>query len=100
MGIVKHNNELDESGAYPYGFDLEVDAWRKVAEDRDSEASASITIEALKLSGDLDPSVNLEGEAVMEELVSSLLGLSLSSRSQPPGKALSYYSYRGGCTNT
>ncbi|OLY84968.1 hypothetical protein AYI68_g856 [Smittium mucronatum] len=78
------NHELVESGAYPYGFAPEVDAWRVVAEDRNSEALASISIEALELSGDLDPSVNLAGKPVMEDLVSSLLRLSLSSSTNPP----------------
>ncbi|OLY85212.1 hypothetical protein AYI68_g605 [Smittium mucronatum] len=45
-----------KSGAYPYGFVQEVDAWREVAEDRDSEASASVSTDALELSDDLDPS--------------------------------------------
>ncbi|OLY80054.1 hypothetical protein AYI68_g5859, partial [Smittium mucronatum] len=36
------------------------------------------------LGEDLDPSVNLAGEAVMEDLVSSLLELSLSSDPNPP----------------
>ncbi|OLY85117.1 hypothetical protein AYI68_g697 [Smittium mucronatum] len=78
------NHELVRSGAYPYGFAPEVYSWREVAEDRDSDASASISIEALGLSGDLDTSVNLAGEPVMEYLLSSLLGLSLSSGPNPP----------------
>ncbi|OLY82602.1 hypothetical protein AYI68_g3279 [Smittium mucronatum] len=86
MGMVMRNHELVESGAYPYGFAPEVDAWREVAEDRDSEASASM--EALELSGDLDPSVDLSGEQVMEELVSSLLGLSLGSGTNPPASVV------------
>ncbi|OLY84363.1 hypothetical protein AYI68_g1474 [Smittium mucronatum] len=77
--MVMRNHELIESSAYTYGFAPEVDAWGEVAEDRDSEASVSIYIEALELSGDLEPSVNLSGEPVMEYLVSSLLGLSLGS---------------------
>ncbi|OLY84701.1 hypothetical protein AYI68_g1126 [Smittium mucronatum] len=84
MGIVTRNHELVESGAYPYGFAPEVDVWREVVEDRDSEASTSVSMYALELSGDLDPSVDLAGEPVMEELVSSLLGLSLSSGPNPP----------------
>ncbi|OLY84812.1 hypothetical protein AYI68_g1019 [Smittium mucronatum] len=82
--MIKRDIELVESGGYPYGCAPKVDAWREVAEDRDSEASASISTEALELSEDLDPSVNLAVERVMEELVSSLLGLSLSSDPNPP----------------
>ncbi|OLY84503.1 hypothetical protein AYI68_g1324 [Smittium mucronatum] len=84
MGIIKRDRELVESGAYPYRFAPGVDAWQEVAEDRDSEASASISIETLELSEDLDSSVNLAGEPIMEELVSFLLGLSLSSDPNPP----------------
>ncbi|OLY85720.1 hypothetical protein AYI68_g88 [Smittium mucronatum] len=84
MGMVTRNHDLVESGAYPYGFAPEVDAWRELAEDRDSEASASVFMDALELSGDLNPSVDLAGEPIMEELVSSLLGLSLSSGPNPP----------------
>ncbi|OLY79457.1 hypothetical protein AYI68_g6474 [Smittium mucronatum] len=84
MGMVKRNHELVESGAYTYGFSPEVDAWREVAEYRDSESSTSISIEALKLGEDFDPSVKLAGEPVMEDLVSSLLGLLLSSGPKPP----------------
>ncbi|OLY81148.1 hypothetical protein AYI68_g4749 [Smittium mucronatum] len=84
MGMIKRDNELVESGGYSYGFSPEVNVWREVAEDRYSEASASISISALKLSEDLDPSVNLAGEPVMEELVSSLLELSLSSDPKTP----------------
>ncbi|OLY77797.1 hypothetical protein AYI68_g8167 [Smittium mucronatum] len=65
MGMVTRNHEL-------------------VAEDRESEASASVSMDALELSGDLDPSVDLAGEPVMEEPVYSLLGLSLSSGPNPP----------------
>ncbi|OLY82710.1 hypothetical protein AYI68_g3161 [Smittium mucronatum] len=72
MGMIKRDHELVESGAYPYGFVPEVDAWREVAENRDT------------------------GEPVMEDIVSSLLGLSLNSDPSPHGKALAYYSYRGG----
>ncbi|OLY84976.1 hypothetical protein AYI68_g851 [Smittium mucronatum] len=84
MGMVKRNHDLVESGAYPYCFTPEVEAWREVAEDRDSEVSASISIEALEVIKDLDPSVNLAGELFMEDLVSSLLLLSLSSGHSPP----------------
>ncbi|OLY77597.1 hypothetical protein AYI68_g8362 [Smittium mucronatum] len=48
MGMVKRKHEFVES-----------------AEDRDSEALASISIEALKLSEDLEQSVKLAGEPVM-----------------------------------
>ncbi|OLY79167.1 hypothetical protein AYI68_g6771 [Smittium mucronatum] len=82
--MVMRNHELVESGAYPYGFAPEVDAWLDAAEDRDSEVSASISIEALELSGDLDPSADLAGKPVMEDILSSLLGLSLSSGPIPP----------------
>ncbi|OLY82131.1 hypothetical protein AYI68_g3754 [Smittium mucronatum] len=78
MGMVMRNHELVEFGAYPYGFAPEVDAWREVAEDRNSDVSASIFVDAFELSGYLDPSVDLAGEPVMEDIVSSLLGLSLS----------------------
>ncbi|OLY83331.1 hypothetical protein AYI68_g2533 [Smittium mucronatum] len=84
MGMVMRDHELVESGAYPYGFAPEVDAWREVAEDRDSEASASVSMDALELSGDLEPSVDLAGEPVLEELVSSLLGLSLGPGPNSP----------------
>ncbi|OLY82432.1 hypothetical protein AYI68_g3449, partial [Smittium mucronatum] len=83
MGIVKRDHELVESSAYPYGFSPEVNAWIEVAEDRDSELSASIYIEALELGEDLDSPANLAGEPDMEDLVSSLLGLSLSSIPNP-----------------
>ncbi|OLY78919.1 hypothetical protein AYI68_g7022 [Smittium mucronatum] len=78
MVMIKRDHELVESGGYPYGFSPEFDAWREVAEDRDSETSAYISIAALELSEDLYSSVNLAGEPVMEDFVSSLLGLSLS----------------------
>ncbi|OLY85746.1 hypothetical protein AYI68_g56 [Smittium mucronatum] len=65
MGMIKRDHELFESGGYSNEIAPEVYAWREVAEDRDSEASASISMEALELSGDLDPSVNLAGEPVM-----------------------------------
>ncbi|OLY79865.1 hypothetical protein AYI68_g6053 [Smittium mucronatum] len=65
MGMIKRDHELVESAGYSYGFSPEFDAWRKVAEDGDSEASASVSISALGLSGDLDPSVNLAGEPIM-----------------------------------
>ncbi|OLY79849.1 hypothetical protein AYI68_g2339 [Smittium mucronatum] len=41
-----------------------MDACREVAEDGDSEASASISIEALELSEDLDPLFNLVGSGL------------------------------------
>ncbi|OLY78020.1 hypothetical protein AYI68_g7939 [Smittium mucronatum] len=71
MSMVKRNYEFVES-----------------TEDGDSKASGLISIEALELSEDLDPSVNLEGEPVMEELVSSLLELSLNSYPSPPVRFL------------
>ncbi|OLY79143.1 hypothetical protein AYI68_g6796, partial [Smittium mucronatum] len=83
MGMIKPDHELFESGGYSYVFAPDVDAWREVAEDRDSEASASISISALKISEDLDPSVNLAGEPMMEELVSSLLEPSLNFDPNP-----------------
>ncbi|OLY84004.1 hypothetical protein AYI68_g1843 [Smittium mucronatum] len=61
----------------------EVDAWREVAEDRNSDVSVSVSIDAFEHSGDLDPSVDLIGEPVIEYLISSLLGLSLSSGPNP-----------------
>ncbi|OLY81061.1 hypothetical protein AYI68_g4837 [Smittium mucronatum] len=73
MGMVMRNHELVESGPYTIMFAPEVDAWREVTEDRDSDASASISIEEFELSEDLDPLVYLEGEPVMKGLVSSLL---------------------------
>ncbi|OLY85797.1 hypothetical protein AYI68_g6 [Smittium mucronatum] len=84
MGMIKRDHELVESGGYSDEFSPEFDAWREAADDRDSEASALIYIETLELSEDLDPSLNLEGEPVMEELVSSLMGLSLNSGPNPP----------------
>ncbi|OLY77940.1 hypothetical protein AYI68_g8022, partial [Smittium mucronatum] len=66
-GIVMRNHELVES-----------------VEGRDSDISASITIEALELSVDLDPSVDLTGEPSIKDLVSFLLGLSLSSGTKTP----------------
>ncbi|OLY83638.1 hypothetical protein AYI68_g2213 [Smittium mucronatum] len=77
--MVMRNHELVESGAYSYGFALEVEAWREVAEYKDSDTSVSSSSEVFALGDDLDPSVNLAGEPVMENLVSSLLGLSLGS---------------------
>ncbi|OLY80543.1 hypothetical protein AYI68_g5357 [Smittium mucronatum] len=84
MGMVMHNHELFESVAYPYGFAPDVYAWREVSKYRDSDVSASISIEAIELSEDLDQFVNLAGETVIEELVTSLLGLSLSPRPNTP----------------
>ncbi|OLY78807.1 hypothetical protein AYI68_g7137, partial [Smittium mucronatum] len=52
MGMVMRNHELVESGTAPYGF--------------------------APGGEDLDPSVNLAGEAVMEDIISTLMGLSLS----------------------
>ncbi|OLY82634.1 hypothetical protein AYI68_g3242 [Smittium mucronatum] len=84
MGMVMRNHELVESRAYSYGFAPEVEAWRDVAEDKNIDALASISIEALELSEDLDPSVDLVKKPVMEDLVSSLLGLSLGCCPNPP----------------
>ncbi|OLY84700.1 hypothetical protein AYI68_g1128 [Smittium mucronatum] len=66
MGMIKRDHELVESGGYSNEFAPEFDVWRKVADDREN------------------PSVNLAGEPVMEELVSSLMGLSLNSGPNPP----------------
>ncbi|OLY79040.1 hypothetical protein AYI68_g6901 [Smittium mucronatum] len=77
MGMSMRNHELVESGAYPYRFSPEFDDWRQVAKDSDSDVSASISIYPLNLSEKLEPSVNLERKTVMDDLVSSLLGLSL-----------------------
>ncbi|OLY79138.1 hypothetical protein AYI68_g6801 [Smittium mucronatum] len=84
MGMIRSDHELVESGGYSNEIAPEVDAWRELADDRDSEASALISIEALELSEDLDPSVSLTGEPVMEELVSSLMQVSLNSGPNPP----------------
>ncbi|OLY84793.1 hypothetical protein AYI68_g1033 [Smittium mucronatum] len=70
MRMVMRNHELFESGAYPYGFAPEVEAWLEVANDRESD--------------DLDQSVKLAGEAAMEDLMSSLMVLSLSADPNPP----------------
>ncbi|OLY82589.1 hypothetical protein AYI68_g3288 [Smittium mucronatum] len=79
--MVMHKHELSESCAYPYGFDPEVDSWQEVAEDRDSDVLVSISVEALGLSKYLNQSVDLAGELIIEDFVSSLLGFSLSSGS-------------------
>ncbi|OLY79354.1 hypothetical protein AYI68_g6579 [Smittium mucronatum] len=84
MGMVMRNHELVESGAYTYGVIPKVVALRGLAAYRDSDVSASISIDALELSKDLDPSVNLSGEPVMDKLVSSLPVLSLISGPNPP----------------
>ncbi|OLY80122.1 hypothetical protein AYI68_g5788 [Smittium mucronatum] len=55
-------NELFESGSYPCG-----------------DASVLSSSEVLVLSNDLDPSVKFAGEPVMEDLTSSLVGLSLTA---------------------
>ncbi|OLY81904.1 hypothetical protein AYI68_g3988 [Smittium mucronatum] len=88
MGLVMRNHELVESSAYPYGFAPKVDAWREIAEGRDTDVSVSLSIEVLELSEDLEPSVNLAGEPVMEDLVSPFLRLSLSFSSNPPVRFL------------
>ncbi|OLY82842.1 hypothetical protein AYI68_g3029 [Smittium mucronatum] len=83
MGMVMRNHELFESGAYPHGFAPEVEAWREVANDIGSDTSVSTSLSAFALGDDLDPSVDLAGEAVMEDLTSSLTGLSLSTEPKP-----------------
>ncbi|OLY80254.1 hypothetical protein AYI68_g5652 [Smittium mucronatum] len=84
MGMVMRNHELVESGAYPYWFAPEVEAWHEVTEDREGDISVQSSSEVFALGEDLDPSVNLAGEAVMEDLVSSLMGLSLSADPNSP----------------
>ncbi|OLY78424.1 hypothetical protein AYI68_g7528 [Smittium mucronatum] len=86
MGMFMCNHELVESCAYSYGFSHEIDACREVVEDRDrnSDFSAFFSTEVSTLFADLDPSVNLAGKTVMEDLVSSLLGILLSSGSNHP----------------
>ncbi|OLY77957.1 hypothetical protein AYI68_g8008 [Smittium mucronatum] len=64
MSMVRRNHELVDSIGYTYEFAPEVEAWREVAEDIDSDAS-----------------VNLAGKPVMEDLLSSLLGLCSGSNS-------------------
>ncbi|OLY81730.1 hypothetical protein AYI68_g4158 [Smittium mucronatum] len=85
MGVIMRNHELVESGACIYGFSPEVEDWWEVADDRDSDTSVSSSSEVLALGDDLDPSVNLAGEPVIEDLTSSLMALSLSSGPNPPG---------------
>ncbi|OLY80136.1 hypothetical protein AYI68_g5773 [Smittium mucronatum] len=99
MGMFMCNHELVMSGAYHYGFSTEFEAWRDVADDRDSDTSVSSSSEVFALVEDLYPSVNLAGEQVMEDLTSSLMGLSLNADTNPTGNDLAYYSYRWGCTN-
>ncbi|OLY80327.1 hypothetical protein AYI68_g5580 [Smittium mucronatum] len=82
--MVMRNHEFVESGVYPYGFATKVESWIEVAEDGESDALASSSIEALVISGDLDPSVDLAGKPVLEDIVSSLLGLTLGSGHSPP----------------
>ncbi|OLY79820.1 hypothetical protein AYI68_g6099 [Smittium mucronatum] len=60
MGMFRCNREFVKSGYYPYGF------------------SQKISIEALELSEGLNTSIKFVGEPVTKDLVSSLLGLSLS----------------------
>ncbi|OLY78772.1 hypothetical protein AYI68_g7172 [Smittium mucronatum] len=66
MGMFMCSYELVVSGSYSYKFSPEVDAWRDWWK-----------IEMVIL-------VNLGKEPVMEDLVASLLGLSLSSDPKPP----------------
>ncbi|OLY79020.1 hypothetical protein AYI68_g6922 [Smittium mucronatum] len=82
--MVMLNHELVESGAYPYGFLMEVRILREVADDRGSDTSVSSSSEVLALGDNLDPSINLVGDAVMEDLMSYLMGLSLSADPNPP----------------
>ncbi|OLY80889.1 hypothetical protein AYI68_g5008 [Smittium mucronatum] len=70
MCMIMRNNELVESSAYPYG---------------EGDASASISIDALELSGDLDSSVDLAEEPVKNVLVFSLHGISLGFGPDPSG---------------
>ncbi|OLY84687.1 hypothetical protein AYI68_g1140 [Smittium mucronatum] len=84
MGMVMRNHELFESGAYPYGFVPDIKAWREVAKDRGSDTSVSSSSEVFALGEGLDPSVNLAGEAVKDDLTSSLMDLSLSFDPNPP----------------
>ncbi|OLY81760.1 hypothetical protein AYI68_g4131 [Smittium mucronatum] len=80
MDMVIRNHEFFGSGFYHYGFAPGVDAWLEIAEDSDSNVSASISIKALDLSEELDPS------------------LSSNPSPPPPDKILVYYFYRWGCT--
>ncbi|OLY82437.1 hypothetical protein AYI68_g3444 [Smittium mucronatum] len=79
MGMDMRNIELFDSRAYPNGFALEVEAWREVANDRGRDTSVSSSSEVFELGEDLDPSVNLAGEAGLEDITSFLMGLSLSA---------------------
>ncbi|OLY82661.1 hypothetical protein AYI68_g3215 [Smittium mucronatum] len=63
--MVMRNHELIKSGAYPYWFAPKVETWREVDEDKDN------------------PSIYMAGGPVMEDFVSSLLELSLSSGPNP-----------------
>ncbi|OLY83501.1 hypothetical protein AYI68_g2353 [Smittium mucronatum] len=76
------NQDFFELGAYPYGFAPEVEIWRGVMEDRDN--SVSFSYKASELGDDLNTSANFAGETVIEDLVSSLLELSLSPGPNPP----------------
>ncbi|OLY78983.1 hypothetical protein AYI68_g6958 [Smittium mucronatum] len=73
--MVMINHEFEDSGTYTYRVSPDVGSWREVAEDRDSDTSLSVSTIVPKLNADLEPSVNLEGEPVMEDLYSFLLGL-------------------------
>ncbi|OLY80387.1 hypothetical protein AYI68_g5516 [Smittium mucronatum] len=86
MGMVMLNHELVEFGAYPYVFAPEVEVWREEATDKDSDISVSSSSEFSALGYDLDPSVNLAVEPVMEDILYSLLGFSLSANPNPPVK--------------
>ncbi|OLY78055.1 hypothetical protein AYI68_g7904 [Smittium mucronatum] len=75
MGIVKRDHELVESGGYQYGFSPELDAWRGTHQ----------------ILGGLTG----YGRACIFST-----GTFTKFRSQPPGKVIAYYSYRGGCKKT
>ncbi|OLY77855.1 hypothetical protein AYI68_g8109 [Smittium mucronatum] len=72
MRMAMRKNELLESGTKPKEFTPEVDYWRKVTEDRHTGISVSISAEVIELGDDLDQSVNLAGEKMIEDLVSWL----------------------------
>ncbi|OLY78314.1 hypothetical protein AYI68_g7638 [Smittium mucronatum] len=72
MGMNMRNHELLESFDYPYVFVTGVESWRDVEKDRDNDSLASLSTEVPALGYDLNPSVNLEREQVIGELLSSL----------------------------
>ncbi|OLY81204.1 hypothetical protein AYI68_g4259 [Smittium mucronatum] len=83
MGMVMRNHDLVDSNDYPYGFAPGIDPCRDVVEDRDIYASVSISTELLALRDDLYSSINFSRESVKEDIVSSLLRLSLSFGPNP-----------------